>query len=116
MDRSYRLKMEQKLNDNTLTVEYVINCVAKYEDKINQLAYKEKQYRYADYGSDNYKIKLEEQIAYRKPFVDFLMKDCHMSLDDIKLAVANVKEKNIPTKDVCDKVRDIILSGVYWIE
>ena len=116
MDRSYRMKMEQKLNDNTLTIEYVINCVAKYENKINQLAYKEKQYRYVDCGSDNYKIRLEEQIAYRKPFVNFLMKDCHMSLEDIKNAAENVKEKNIPTKVVCDKVRDIILSGVYLIE
>lgn len=116
MDRSYRMKMEQKLNDNTLTIEYVINCVAKYENKINQLAYKEKQYRYVDCGSDNYKIRLEEQIAYRKPFVNFLMKDCHMSLEDIKNAAENVKEKNIPTKAVCDKVRDIILSGVYLIE
>lgn len=116
MDKSYRLKMEQKLNDNTLTVEYVINCIAKYENKINQLAYKEKQWRNVDYGCDNYKIRLEEQIAYRKPLIDFLMKDCHMSLDDIKQAVANVKEKNIPTKKVCDQIRDIILSGVYWIE
>lgn len=116
MDRSYRLKMEQKLNDNTLTVEYVINCIAKYEEKINQLAYKEKQYRNVDYGCDNYRIRLEEQIKYRKPFVDFLMRDCHMSLNDIKDAVSEVKEKNIPTKTVCDKVRDIILSGVYWIE
>lgn len=114
MDRSYRLKMEEKLNDNTLTVEYVINCIAKYEGKINQLAYKEKQYR--NVGYNNYKLELDELIAYRKPFVDFLMKDCHMSLDDIKQAVAKVKEKNIPTKAVCDKVRDIILSGVYLIE
>ena len=43
MDRSYRLKMEQKLIDNILTDEYVINCIAKYENKINQLAYKEKK-------------------------------------------------------------------------
>ena len=114
MDRSYRLKMEEKLNDNTLTVEYVINCIAKYESKINQLAYKEKQYR--NVGYNNYKLELDELIAYRKPFVDFLMKDCHMSLDDIKQAVVKVKEKNIPTKAVCDKVRDIILSGVYLIE
>ena len=62
------------------------------------------------------KIKLDELISYRKPFIDFLMKDCHLSLDDIKNAVANVKEKNIPTKAVCDRVRDIIVSGVYWIE
>lgn len=116
MDRSYRLKMEQKLKDNVLTVEYVINCIAKFENTINQLAYKEKQYRYVDYGSDNYKIRLDEKIAYRKPFIDFLMKECHMSLEDIKCAVSNVKEKNIPTKTVCDKVRDIIFSGEYWIE
>ena len=116
MDRSYRLKMEERLNNNILKVEYVLNCIAKYEGKINHLAYKEKQYRNVDYGCDNYRIRLEESITYRKPFIDFLMKDCHMSLDDIKNAVANVKEKNIPTKVVCDKVRNIILSGSYWIE
>ena len=116
MDRSYRLKMEERLSNNILTIEYVLNCIAKYEDKINQTAYKEKQYRNVDYGSDNYKIRLDELIAYRKPFVDFLMKECRMPLDDIKDAVANVKEKNIPTKKVCDQIRDIILSGGYWIE
>lgn len=114
MDRSYRLKMEEKLNANTLTVEYVINCIAKFENKINQLAYKEKQYR--NVGYNNFKLELDELIAYRKPFVDFLMSDCHMSLDDIKESVANVKEKNIPTKKVCDQIRDIITSGTYWIE
>ena len=106
--------MEQKLNDNILTDEYVINCIAKYENKINQLAYKEKQYR--NVGCNNFKLELDELITYRQPFVDFLMKDCHMSLDDIKVSVSKVKEKNIPTKVICDKVRDIILSGVYWIE
>lgn len=114
MDKSYRLKMEQKLNENILTVEYVINCVAKFESKINQLAYMEKQYR--NVGYNNYKLELEELIAYRKPLVDFLIRDCHMSLDDIKSAVANVKEKNIPTKKVCEQIRDIIISTVYWIE
>lgn len=114
MDKSYRLKMEQKLNENILTVEYVINCVAKFDNKINQLAYKEKQYR--NIGYNNYKLELEELIAYRKPFVDFLIRYCHMSLDDIKDAVANVKEKNIPTKKVCEQIRDIIISTVYWIE
>lgn len=42
MDKSYRVKMEEKLRNNILTTEYVFNCVAKYENKINQLAYKEK--------------------------------------------------------------------------
>lgn len=108
--------MEERLNENILTAEYVINCIAKYKDKINHLAYKEKQYRNVDYGCDNYRIRLDENIAYRKPFIDFLIKDCHMSLDDIKNSVANVKEKNFPTKKVCEQIRDIILSGVYWIE
>ena len=114
MDRSYRLKMEEKINSNTLTIEYVINCIAKNEDKINKLAYKEKQYR--NTNCNNYKIELDELIAYRQPFIDLLMKDCKMSLDDIKNAVANVKEKNIPNKDMCNRIREIIVSGSYGIE
>lgn len=116
MDKSYRLKMEEKLNNNILTMEYVINCVAKLDEPINKLAYKEKQYRYVDYGSDNYRIRLEELIAYRKPFIDFLMKDCHMLLGDIKEAVANVKDKNYPTKKVCNQIREMIASSNYCIE
>lgn len=114
MDRSYRLKMEEKLNDNVLTVEYVINCVAKLNSKADMLAYKEKKYRNAYFN--NFGIELDELIAYRKPFIDFLMKDCAMSLDDIKDSASNVKEKNIPTKKVCDQIRDMIVSGSYWID
>ena len=107
--------MEKNLEENILVLEYVINCIAKFEDKINQLAYKEKQYRYTD-SSNDYKQKLEELIAYRKPFIDFLMRDADMPLEDIKEAVSNVKEKNIPTKAVCDQIRAMIVSGSYWIE
>lgn len=114
MDRSYRLKMEEKLNNNTVTKEYVLNCIAKYESKINQLAYKERQYRNA-YGN-NYKLDMDKLIAYRKPFVDFLVKEFQMSLAEIKNAVAEVKEKNIPTKNVCDQIREIICSNAYWVE
>ena len=113
MDRSYRLKMEEKLNDNILTVEYVINCVAKLNSKADTLAYKKKQYRNADFN--NFGIELDELIAYRKPFIDFLMKDCAMSLDDIKDSASNVKEKNITPKKLCDQIREIIVSGRYWI-
>lgn len=106
--------MEERLQQHILTVDYVINSIAKYENKINQLAYKEKQYR--NVGYNNYKLEMDERIAYRKPFIDFLQKECHMSLDDIKELVSVVEEKNIPTKKVCDQIRDIILSGTYWIE
>ncbi len=115
MDKSYRIKMENRLNSNTLTVEYVISCIAKYESKINELAYKEKQYRNCSY-CNNYKLDLDKMISYRQPFIDFLMKDYHMTLDDIKDSISKVKEKNIPTKNVCDQIRDIIVSGTYLIE
>lgn len=97
MDRSYRIKMDNRLNSNTLTVEYVINCIAKYESKIKELAYKEKQYRNCPYGN-NYIFDLDKLISYRQPFVDFLMKDCHMSLDDIKDSFSKVKVKIFPLK------------------
>ena len=114
MDRSYRLKMEEKLSNNVLTVEYVMNCIAKYENKINQLAYKERQYR--NVGYNNFKSQLNGLITYRKPFIDILMKGYHMSLDDIKESLCNVKEKNIPTKQVCDRVRELIVSENYELE
>lgn len=114
MDRSYKLKMEEKLNNNILTIEYIVNCIAKYENKINTLAYKEKQYR--NVGYNDFKVQLDKLISYRKPFVDVLINDCHISLDEIKNMIAKVKEKNIPTKIMCNKIRDMIVSGSYWLE
>lgn len=114
MDRSYKFKMEEKLSDNILTVEYVLNCVAKYENKINQLAYKDKQYRNA--GRNNSQSQLNELITYRKPFIEILMKDYCMSIEDIKNSLCKVKEKNIPTKQVCDRVRKIVIAGDYKLE
>lgn len=106
--------MEKKLSKNILTVEYVLSCAAKCEDKINQLAYKEKQYR--NVGYNNFKSQLDELITYRKPFIDVLMNGYHMSLDDIKNSLCDVKEKNLPTKQVCDCIRDMIVAGYYELE
>lgn len=114
MDRSYRLKMEDKLNTNTLTKEYILNCIAKHEKEINDLAYKEKQYRTSNYN--NHKLELDKLTEYRQPFVDVLMKEYRMSLDDIKTALQSVKEKNIPTNAVCDQIRGIITNGCYSLE
>lgn len=109
MDRSYKLKMEERLKSNTLTKEYILNCVAKYEKKINHLAYKEKQYHYS-----NHKLELDKLIEYRQPFIDVLMRKYHMSLDDIKSALQTVKDKNIPTTAMCDRIRDMIIHGTYF--
>ena len=114
MDRSYKLKMEDKLNTNTLTKEYILNCIAKHEKKINELAYKEKQYRSSYYN--NHKLELDKMTEYRQPFIDVLMKEYRMSLDDIKIALQNVKDKNIPTNAVCDQIRGIITNGCCFLE
>lgn len=114
MDRSYRLKMTDKLNSNILTKEYILNCIAKHEKKINCLAYKDKQYRTSNYN--NYKLELDKMIEYRQPFIDVLMKGYNMSLDDIKTALQGVKDKNIPTVIVCDRIRNIITNGCYFLE
>ena len=119
MDRSYRLKMEEKLNDGVLTVDIIVSCIAKNENRINKYAYAIKKYQHFYDGNkliDENKIKMDELIEYRQPFVDVLMRGCHMSLDEIKEKVANVKEKNIPTKAVCDFVRNMLISGNYWLE
>ena len=107
MDRSYRLKMEELLSTNVLTREYLLNCVAKDEKKINDIAYKKKQYESSKVNV--YKSKFDELIEYSKPFIDVLMSEYRMSLDDIKTELQNVKEKNIPTKEVCNRIREIIM-------
>lgn len=114
MDKSYRMKMEYKIQSNTLTKEYILNCIAKYENKINELAYKEKRYRAVGYN--DFKIRMNKMVEYRKPFIDVLMKEYDMSLDNIKSALLTVKDKNIPTKAICDEIRDIIISGCYFVE
>ena len=114
MDRRYRLKMEERLKSNTLTKEYLLNCIAKHEKGINDLAYKESQYRASCYN--NFKLELEKLIEYRKPFMDVLMKEYHMSLDDIKIALKDVKDKNISTAAVCDQIRNLVVKGCYFLE
>jgi len=111
--------MENKLNDGILTVDIIASCITKNELKINKLAYEIK--RYSNYNNntfveDDRQLKLDEMIAYRQPFVDVLMKRCHMSLDEVRGAVNNIKEKNIPTMAVCDRVRSMILSDTYWLD
>lgn len=64
----------------------------------------------------NHKLELDKLIEYRQPFIDVLMKEYRMSLDDIKTALQSVKDKNIPTNAVCDQIRGIITNGCYFLE
>ena len=86
MDRSYRLKMEELLSTNVLTREYLLNCVAKDEKKINDIAYKKKQYESSKVNV--YKSKFDEIIENRNPFIDVLMAEYRMPLPIIKIALS----------------------------
>lgn len=113
MNRSYRLKIEQLLNEHKLTKELLINCIAKSDKKVAVLAYKEKQYRYV--GCNNFKLELDNLIEYRQPFFDVLKDGYHMTLAEIKSEIAVADVNKIPTKRVIDQVRDMIETWDYML-
>lgn len=115
MNRSYRLKMEQLLHEHKLTKELLISCLAKYDKKASDLAYKEKQYRNIHHtdSDSNYKQELNELIEYRKPFVDVLMERYNMTLAEIKYEIAAINENKISTKKIVEQIRDMIEEGDY---
>lgn len=115
MNRSYRLKMEYMLSNNILTQEILINCCTKFDSKISRLAYNEKCYKNYECRGSNQE-QLQELIDYRKPFMDVLMREYKLSLDVIKDMMAEADNRNIPTKKVCDQIRDIISNGKYELK
>lgn len=118
MNRSYRLKMEQLLHDRKFTKELLISCLAKYDKKASDLAYKEKQYRnfhHTDYYITNCKQELNELIEYRQPFVDILKDGYNMTLAEIKHEVTAINKNKIPTKKVVEQIRDMIEEGDYTL-
>lgn len=113
MNRSYRLKMEQLLNEYKITKELLISCIAKSDKKVADLAYKEKQYR--NVGCNNFKLELDKLIQYRQPFYDVLKDGYHMTLAEIKNEVAVADVNKIPTKKVIDQIRDMIETWDYTL-
>jgi len=113
MNKSYRLKIEQLLNEHKLTKELLINCIAKSDKKVSDLAYKEKQYRYV--GCNNFKLELDNLIEYRQPFFDVLKDGYHMTLAEIKSEIAVADVNKIPTKKVIEQVRDMIETRDYML-
>jgi len=113
MNKSYRLKMEQLLNEHKLTKELLINCIVKSDKKVADLAYKEKQYRYADYN--NCKQELDKLIKYRQPFFDVLKDGYNMTLAEIKSEIAIADVNKIPTKKVIDQIRGMIETWNYTL-
>ena len=85
--------MEQLLSGHKLTKELLINCIAKSDKKVADLAYKEKQYRNIEYN--NFKQELDEWIRYRQPFFDVLKDGYHMTLAEIKSEIAVADENEM---------------------
>lgn len=117
MNRSYRLKMEEWLNSNTLTEELLLICIAKLNPLIEDLAYKEKKYAHVDciYGSGNSE-HIQKKLLYsgiRKPMMDVLLRDYHMSFDEVVARAKDIPEDKTPTMKVCQQVQGIINSGSY---
>ncbi len=105
--------MEQLLNEHKITKELLINCIAKSNKKITDLAYKEKQYRHVGYN--NFKLELDKLIQYRQPFFDVLKNGYHMTLTEIKNEVAIADVNRIPTKKVIDQIRNMIETWDYTL-
>lgn len=105
--------MEQLLSEHKLTKELLINCIAKSDKKVADLAYKERQYRYVGYN--NFRQELDELIQYRQPFFDVLEDGYHMTLAEIKSDIAVVDVNKIPTKKVIDQIRDMIGTCDYTL-
>lgn len=57
-----------------------------------------------------------ELIAYRRPFIDVLIYEYNLSLAAIKEMVSDVPEQSIPTKAVCDRVREMIITNNYLLQ
>ncbi|MGB4660181.1 MAG: hypothetical protein WBI07_13450 [Mobilitalea sp.] len=120
MNQSYRLKMEDWINSNTLTAELLLICIAKLNPLIEDLVYKEKKYIHVNrlYGSGSVE-HTQKKLIYsdiRKPMMDVLLRDYHMSFDTIVLKVKDIPEVKIPTIKVCQQVQEIIISGHYLID
>ena len=113
MNKSYRLKMEQLLSEHKLTKELLINCIAKSDKKVADLAYREKQYRYAGYN--NFKKELDELIKYRQLFFDVLKDGYHITLEEVKKEIANADVNRIPTNKVIDQIRNMIETWNYTL-
>lgn len=113
MNKSYRLKIEQILNEHKITKELLISCIAKSDKKVADLAYKEKQYR--NVGYNNFKLELDNLIQYRQLFFDVLKNGYHMTLAEIKIEIAIADVNKIPTKKVIDQIRGMIETWDYTL-
>lgn len=126
MNRSHRLKIENWISTNTITVELLLICLAKLNPIIKSYAYKVKidanvSKTYGSnscysYGNGENISKKEFYTNIRKPMMDVLLRDYHLTFDEILARVNEIPDIKIPTMKICQQVQGIINGGNYILE
>lgn len=127
MDRSYRIKLQNKLDNGALDKYTIVSCIAKIEPKISKYAYNAKRFKDCTIGLSDSTGELKKEFNenrmepirklqnYRQPFIEVLTRKYRMSLDDIKISISEVRQKDIPTNNIIDSIRQLIVSGQYTL-
>lgn len=132
MEREYRLKQEQLLNNHILNQEILVYSIARLNTKIDA-AYKKCKIIKASYER-NFKIgcsnsRLQDKKDYetckykydclleqRKPLLDTLLQGYHLSLEDAKELIKQADKENFPTYKTVDTVIQIIRNNDFKLE
>ena len=132
MEREYRLKQEQLLNNHILNQEILVHCIARLETKINK-AYQKCRIIKVSYerninsGCSNsalndkqdyeaWKEKYDCLIEKRKPLLDTLMQGYHLDLGTVKELVNQADKENFPTYKTVDEIIQMIKCNNYKLE
>ncbi len=132
MERKYRLKQEQLLNNHILNQEILVHCIARLNTKIDK-AYKKCRIIKVSYerniksGCSNLALQDKKDyeawqhkynclIEQRKPLLDTLMQGYHLSFENTKGLIGQADEENFPTYKTVDTVIQMITGNYFMLE
>ncbi len=132
MERGYRLKQKQLLNNHILNQEILVHSIARLNTKIDA-AYKKCRIINASYernikiGCSNsglqdkrdyeaWKYKYDCLAEKRKPLLDILMQGYHLSLENAKELIKQADKENFPTYKTVDNVIQMINCNDFKLE
>ena len=124
MERGYRLKQKQLLNNHILNQEILVHSIARLNTKIDA-AYKKCRIINASYerninsGCSNsalsdkqdyqaWKEKYDSLIEKRKPLLDTLLQGYHLSLENAKELIMQADKEKFPTYKTVDEIIKMI--------
>ena len=132
MEKEYRLKQEQLLNNHILNQEILVHSIARLNTKIDA-AYKKCRIIKASYKRninsgcsisalndkqdyEAWKEKYDCLIEKRKPLLDTLMQGYHLDLGAVKELVNQAEEGKKPTYATVDTVIKMIRNNDFKLE